>query len=159
MRTAESVEVYLEAGFRPLEGTDPLPSTIVDATGGSLRVVRSGAIPLERLRDVVPSIMGLGEELPETDDQAAFTEAAAPAVANAAVPAVPESPVGLDSPVELEASAATTAERISVGDGDSPDRAEPHAAQPPAEGLPERADGEVIPPALPSHDVAPGQTT
>ncbi|BAS09690.1 putative threonylcarbamoyl-AMP synthase [Arthrobacter sp. Hiyo4] len=32
---AESVEVYLEGGFRPVEGTDAVPSTIVDATGRS----------------------------------------------------------------------------------------------------------------------------
>ncbi len=173
---AESVEVYLEAGFRPLEGTDPLPSTIVDATGGSLRVVRAGAISLERLRDVVPSIVGLGEELPETDDQAAFTEAAVPAaadaavpvladadvpaIADAAVPAVAESPVGLASPVELDESAVMTPERISAAAGHSPaEREEPHDAQPPAEELPERVDGEAVPSTPPSHDVAPDRTT
>ncbi len=156
---AESVEVYLEAGFRPLEGTDPLPSTIVDATGGSLRVVRAGAISLERLRDVVPSIVALGGELPETDEQVAVADAAVPAVADAAVPAVAESPVGLDSPVELDESAVMTPERTSVADGESPDREESHDAQPPAEERPERADGEAAPSALPSHDVAPGRTT
>lgn len=59
---AESVEVYLEAGFRPLEGTSAVPSTIVDATGLRLRIVREGAISLEQIREVVPSALGLGEE-------------------------------------------------------------------------------------------------
>ena len=47
---AESVEVYLEGGLRPVDGADALPSTIVDATALPLRVVRQGAISLERLR-------------------------------------------------------------------------------------------------------------
>ncbi|MBF4993576.1 threonylcarbamoyl-AMP synthase [Arthrobacter gandavensis] len=59
---AESVEVYLEAGPRPAEGSEGIPSTIVDATGPVLRVVRDGAVSLEELRAVVPSVLGLGEE-------------------------------------------------------------------------------------------------
>ncbi|MHA7269639.1 L-threonylcarbamoyladenylate synthase [Arthrobacter sp. HLT1-20] len=55
---AESVEVYLEGGFRPLEGTDPTPSTIVDATGLRLRVVREGAISLAEIQKIVPSALG-----------------------------------------------------------------------------------------------------
>jgi L-threonylcarbamoyladenylate synthase len=48
-----SVRVYLEAGPCP----DPVPSTIVDVTGEVPRVLRDGAIPLEKLRDVVPDIL------------------------------------------------------------------------------------------------------
>lgn len=59
---AESVEVYLEGGFRPLEGTDPEPSTIVDATGLRLRVVREGAISLAEIQRVVPSALGADVE-------------------------------------------------------------------------------------------------
>ena len=59
---AESVEVYLEGGPRPAEGAEALPSTIVDATAVPLRVVRQGAISLERLREVVPGVLGVGEE-------------------------------------------------------------------------------------------------
>ncbi|MFC8303116.1 L-threonylcarbamoyladenylate synthase [Specibacter sp. NPDC057265] len=55
---AESVEVYLEDGFRPVEGTDPTPSTIVDATGLRLRVVREGAISLAQIQELVPSALG-----------------------------------------------------------------------------------------------------
>lgn len=58
---AESVEVYLEDGFRPFEGTDAVPSTIVDATGPLLRVVREGAVSLDQLRVHVPGVLGLGE--------------------------------------------------------------------------------------------------
>ena len=54
---AESVEVYLEGGLRPTEGAEALPSTIVDATALPLRVVRQGAIPVERLREVVPGLL------------------------------------------------------------------------------------------------------
>jgi L-threonylcarbamoyladenylate synthase len=49
-----SVRAYLEAGPCP----DPVPSTIVDVTGDVPRVLRDGAIPLEKLRDVVPDIVG-----------------------------------------------------------------------------------------------------
>ncbi|SED93013.1 tRNA threonylcarbamoyl adenosine modification protein, Sua5/YciO/YrdC/YwlC family [Arthrobacter alpinus] len=59
---AESVEVYLESGFRPLEGTDPTPSTIVDATGLRLRVVREGAISLEEIKRMIPSVLGADVE-------------------------------------------------------------------------------------------------
>ena len=59
---AESVEVYLEAGPRPEQGEAGVPSTIVDATSDTLRVVRLGAISLERLQEVVPGVQG-----PEAD--------------------------------------------------------------------------------------------
>jgi L-threonylcarbamoyladenylate synthase len=49
-----AVRVYLEAGPCP----DPVPSTIVDVTGDAPRVLRDGAIPLEKLRDVVPDLVG-----------------------------------------------------------------------------------------------------
>jgi tRNA A37 threonylcarbamoyladenosine synthetase subunit TsaC/SUA5/YrdC len=48
-----SVRVYLEAG----EAVDPAPSTIVDVTGDVPQVLRAGAVPLEKLRDVVPEIV------------------------------------------------------------------------------------------------------
>lgn len=62
---AESVEVYLEGGLRPVEGDEALPSTIVDATSLPLRVVREGAISLEQLRQLVPGVLALGEVAPE----------------------------------------------------------------------------------------------
>jgi L-threonylcarbamoyladenylate synthase len=53
-----AVRVYLEAGECP----DPVPSTIVDLTGEVPKVLRDGAVPLEKLRDVVPDIIGPGQE-------------------------------------------------------------------------------------------------
>jgi tRNA threonylcarbamoyl adenosine modification protein (Sua5/YciO/YrdC/YwlC family) len=83
---AESVEVYLEEGFRPVNGSGPggaagLPSTIVDCTAERLRVVRQGALSLEALREVVPDVLGLGEE-PEASEE----------------PAEPEEPAGDTAP-------------------------------------------------------------
>ena len=49
-----SVSVYLEAGECPAR----TPSSIVDVTGDVPRLLRAGAIPLDRLRAVVPSIAG-----------------------------------------------------------------------------------------------------
>ena len=51
-----AVRVYLEAGVAP----DPAPSTIVDVTGDEPRVLRDGAIPFEKLREVVPGILAAG---------------------------------------------------------------------------------------------------
>jgi tRNA threonylcarbamoyl adenosine modification protein (Sua5/YciO/YrdC/YwlC family) len=48
-----AVRIYLEAG----PAADPAPSTIVDVTGDTPRVLRAGAIPLEKLRDVVPDLL------------------------------------------------------------------------------------------------------
>jgi L-threonylcarbamoyladenylate synthase len=48
----ERITVYLDAGPTP----GPEPSTIVDATGENLRVVRQGVITLDQLREVIPSI-------------------------------------------------------------------------------------------------------
>ncbi|WP_281893049.1 L-threonylcarbamoyladenylate synthase [Phytohabitans aurantiacus] len=53
-----AVRLYLEAGECP----DPVPSTIVDLTGEVPKVLRDGAVPLEKLRDVVPDIIGPDQE-------------------------------------------------------------------------------------------------
>jgi tRNA threonylcarbamoyl adenosine modification protein (Sua5/YciO/YrdC/YwlC family) len=45
----EAVAVYLDGG----PGPGPVPSTIVDLTGPVPRLLRSGAIPVERLRRVI----------------------------------------------------------------------------------------------------------
>jgi L-threonylcarbamoyladenylate synthase len=55
----ESVAVYLEAG----EAGSGVPSTIVDGTGDVPRVLREGAVPLAELREVVPTVAGVGEEV------------------------------------------------------------------------------------------------
>jgi L-threonylcarbamoyladenylate synthase len=46
----DSVAVYLDGGHSP----GGVASTIVDATGTSLRLVRAGAISLDRLREIAP---------------------------------------------------------------------------------------------------------
>lgn len=46
----DAVSVYLDGGTAP----GGVASTIVDATSGTLRVVRAGAVPLERLREIAP---------------------------------------------------------------------------------------------------------
>ncbi|MBT2595822.1 L-threonylcarbamoyladenylate synthase [Arthrobacter sp. ISL-72] len=74
---AESVEVYLEGGLRPAGGAEALPSTIVDATALPLRVVRQGAIPVERLREVVPGLLDVDGNA--ADDAAAEAEPASAA--------------------------------------------------------------------------------
>lgn len=56
----EDVALYLDAG----PSAEAAPSTIVDVTGSAPRVLRAGAIPLDRLRSVVPDLgSGLGSDL------------------------------------------------------------------------------------------------
>ncbi len=52
-----SIRIYLEAGA----AVDPAPSTIVDVTGEVPRIVRAGAIPWEKLQDVVPDLQQPGQ--------------------------------------------------------------------------------------------------
>ena len=52
-----SVSVYLEAG----PGPDTVPSTIVDVTGDVPRILRAGALPIEKLREVAPDIPDIEE--------------------------------------------------------------------------------------------------
>lgn len=123
---ADSVEVYLEGGFRPLEGEAAVPSTIVDATGPRLRVVRNGAVTLDQLREHVPGVLGLGEiPMAEEDpaeaavaapDEAAPAEAAraqaAPAPDEAARPEA--APAGGSSVVETVAVESPSGEHTAV---------------------------------------------
>jgi tRNA threonylcarbamoyl adenosine modification protein (Sua5/YciO/YrdC/YwlC family) len=48
----DAVSVYLDGG----ECAEPVPSTILDVTGEVPRVLRLGAIPLDQLREVVPTV-------------------------------------------------------------------------------------------------------
>jgi L-threonylcarbamoyladenylate synthase len=58
----ETVDVYLDGGPTP----GPTASTIVDATGSALRVIRVGVVSVAELREVVPSIEGPDDlEVPE----------------------------------------------------------------------------------------------
>jgi hypothetical protein len=69
----DAVNVYLDAG--PTAG--PVPSTIVDATGEVLRVVRLGVISLGRLREIVTDIE-VPEDLEEEDGPESFAQFASP---------------------------------------------------------------------------------
>ena len=57
----DSVDVYLDGGTCP--GSEP--STIVDATRTPMRVLRQGALGLDRLREVVPGLLDVDGEAPE----------------------------------------------------------------------------------------------
>ncbi|MGO4143624.1 L-threonylcarbamoyladenylate synthase [Paenarthrobacter sp. YAF11_1] len=109
MQLAESVDVYLEGGFRPVEGTAALPSTIVDATATPFRVVRQGAISLESLRAIVPTLLGFGESV--------FADVQQPAEATASEEAVAEEGAE-ETAVADEAvpGAEPVAETATVGD-------------------------------------------
>ncbi|UFU02140.1 threonylcarbamoyl-AMP synthase [Ruania suaedae] len=48
-----SVKVYLDGGATP----GPVPSTIVDATGAQLRIVREGALTAEELGSIAPELL------------------------------------------------------------------------------------------------------
>lgn len=52
-----SVSVYLEGGPCP----EPVASTIISVTNSEHRVLRAGAIPIEKLREVVPGLVGLDD--------------------------------------------------------------------------------------------------
>jgi tRNA A37 threonylcarbamoyladenosine synthetase subunit TsaC/SUA5/YrdC len=54
-----AVSVYLAAG--PC-APDALASTIVDVSTARPRLLRAGAIPLEKLREVVPDIADIGAD-------------------------------------------------------------------------------------------------
>ena len=47
-----SVATYLDGG----DCGEPVPSTILDLTGDTPRVLRAGALPVERLQEVVPEV-------------------------------------------------------------------------------------------------------
>ncbi|BCW36815.1 threonylcarbamoyl-AMP synthase [Arthrobacter sp. StoSoilA2] len=120
LQLADSVEVYLEGGFRPVKGTAALPSTIVDATSEPFRVVRQGAISLERLREVVPSVLGVDEPVPSV---APAAETAAAAQENP----VSEAATAQDAPVEVTEAPAVEdpAPAVSASAPDAPREAKP----------------------------------
>jgi tRNA threonylcarbamoyl adenosine modification protein (Sua5/YciO/YrdC/YwlC family) len=133
---AESVEVYLEGGPRPVEGADALPSTIVDATAVPLRVVRQGAISLERLRGVVPSVLGIGEDpvAPGVAGAAADAHAAGAAVAAGPVEAAPAGvPAETAEPSENPETAEPAVNPETTESAENPETAEPAVNPEPAE--------------------------
>ena len=72
-----AVAVYLDDGPTDTGGS-ALPSTIVDATAEPLRVVRTGAVGLDRLRAVVPGLLDEHGEAPEPPEAPDVAEPPAP---------------------------------------------------------------------------------
>ncbi|WP_026550976.1 L-threonylcarbamoyladenylate synthase [Arthrobacter sp. Br18] len=93
---AESAAVYLDDGER--SGGSAVGSTIVDATGDLLRVVRPGPISLDRLRGAVPTLLDI-DEVAGVDAEAAASDTGlpddrAPDAPSSAVPSGIRHPAG-----------------------------------------------------------------
>lgn len=140
---AESVEVYLEAGYRPIGAGEGLPSTIVDATGLRLRVVREGAITLAEIQTMIPSALGPDAE-PEMWSPPSQAEAGT--AAEDATPAL-----NLDKAVEATAADVTEPEPAVAS--------EPETDVVPAPEAHVQPEPEEDSAPAPSPDVVPGQTT
>lgn len=158
---AESVEVYLDGGSRPAESDSDdvaLPSTIVDCTGSRARVVRQGAIALEDLRDVVPSILAFGQEVPVwqpgADSALNGADAATDEAETAEQTDAPETPAA-DGTAQAESAQAseTPAADAATEVTDATDAAEaPDAAT--DTSAPAPADPSDAPADLPTDDTA-----
>ncbi len=74
-----SIAVYLDGG--PTEG--PMASTIIDLTGDVPRLLRAGAIPVDKIREVTGVIEDPPEPEPEPEPEAAADEAIVEAEAQA----------------------------------------------------------------------------
>lgn len=161
---AESVEVYLDGGPRPAESDSDdvaLPSTIVDCTGSRARVVRQGAIALEDLRDVVPSILAFGQEVPVWQpgadsalngaDAATDADAVTDEAETAEQTDAPETPAadGTD-----EAVAATEATDVTEGSDSATAETPADVAAAPAVATEEEASTSDAPAGLPTDDTA-----
>lgn len=108
----ESVTVYLDGGDAP----GGVASTIVDATGPHLRVVREGAVSLERMREIAP-VLGLGEEPQEPDDEAQASEPASDAAGSDDVPPADDVPSGLVPAPSTDAAPTATTSDPEANDG------------------------------------------
>ncbi|MUL40068.1 threonylcarbamoyl-AMP synthase [Streptomonospora sp. PA3] len=122
----DSVAVYLDGGACD----DDTPSTIVDLTYAVPRVLRDGAISVQRLRSVCGTVIGVPKRRSETGEDAAEEGAEGPEGADAGEPAeTAEGPVG------EPADKAGTAEG-SAGQDETPEAPSAEAANPD----PERRD-------------------
>ncbi|MCZ2402418.1 threonylcarbamoyl-AMP synthase [Paenarthrobacter sp. Z7-10] len=149
---AESVEVYLENGWRPAEDAEALSSTIVDTTGEVPRVVRTGAVSLEQLRAVVPSVLGPDEAVAEAD-----YDGSRAAAAEAEPTVLQEHQVD-----ELSAFAAADGDfsaAFSAGAGTAAGDDAANVPAEPAAARPQPETGERSLPIQPSPDPEPGRTT
>ncbi|WP_344234373.1 L-threonylcarbamoyladenylate synthase [Kribbella hippodromi] len=111
---AESVAVYLDGG----EVSGAQPSTIVDITGETPRVVRVGALSLEQLRAVVPEVTTDDEPTPPEPKPDGETAAGAEATtADAGEPATaPEKPAADDATAAGAGDGAGTGGEEKLGE-------------------------------------------
>ncbi|MDO4918587.1 L-threonylcarbamoyladenylate synthase [Kocuria sp.] len=137
----DRVALYLDDGPRPPAdapaGVRDAASTIVDCTGETPVVLRHGAIPLQRLREVVPSVHGGAQ-----DDDAA----GGPAPEGAAV-APSEAGAGGTEPhagtvVPSAATAGAAATRPAAGPTESAEPARPTGSTEALSGVTSSAAGE-----------------
>lgn len=104
-----AVRVYLDGGPCPAGE----PSTIVDLTGDYPRVVRSGALPAEALREVLPGLAGPPAERPA----AGADEPAATGEQTATDEPAGDRPVATDEPETTDGPAATGERATAAGAG------------------------------------------
>jgi L-threonylcarbamoyladenylate synthase len=97
----DAVEIYLDGG--PVTGG--LASTIVDVTGAWPRLLRVGAVSIERLREVVPDIDGI--------DAGEVADLAEPAPAEAF--SEPDGSAEAERSAEIEGAAQTETEAPTEG--------------------------------------------
>jgi L-threonylcarbamoyladenylate synthase len=108
----DSISVYLDGG--PCGGG--VASTIIDLTGSVPRLLRAGAISMDRLREVAALVTGEEVNPPGTTDEADTDAAADAELAEPAADAFPESApldgppdIPSDSPADARADALTSA--------------------------------------------------
>ena len=112
----ESVEVYLEAGARPVSGA-ALSSTIIDCTLNPPRIVREGALSLEALRAIVPELLD-SHGLPAAPSIDTDSTAAGSLDGNGT--AVPVAETGTDAQTDVGPGDDGTETNIDAQDGDGP---------------------------------------
>jgi L-threonylcarbamoyladenylate synthase len=100
----DAVEIYLDGG--PVTGG--LASTIVDVTGAWPRLLRAGAVSIERLREVVPDIDGI-----DGSDGGEVADLAEPAPAEAF--SDPAGSAEAERSAEIEGAAQTETEAPTEG--------------------------------------------
>jgi tRNA threonylcarbamoyl adenosine modification protein (Sua5/YciO/YrdC/YwlC family) len=119
----DSISVYLDGG--PCGGG--VASTIIDLTGSVPRLLRAGAISMDRLREVAALVTGEEVNPPGTTDEA-DTDAADAELAEPAADAFPESApldgppdIPSDSPADARADALTSVdETLAVPADEAP---------------------------------------
>lgn len=144
----DSVAVYLDGG----PCADDIPSTIVDLTTAVPRVLRQGAIPVEKLRNVIGYVATDGGPPPKPSTTT--TPADEPATASEPVVDKPEPVVDKSEPVVTGPSSAD--EPVSAP-ARAEDAAEERPVVPPAEGAaaaPAEGSGPAGPASAPQESPA-----